>query len=96
MVQSKIAAIEDSIYKYYSLKTESEKKDFLKESPNAIVPFMQAILQVDNVLTKDEERIYDKIKDLKKEIASLYKEHKQSSLGPELFEQAKLLTTLVD
>ena len=44
------------------MRNPDERKNFLKGAENAVVPFMEAILQIDNNLTIEEERIYNKIK----------------------------------
>jgi hypothetical protein len=46
---------------------------------------MEAILQIDNNLTIEEERIYNKIKQLNVDLQMIYKEHKNTSVGPLLF-----------
>lgn len=53
-VRTKIADIEEEIYRLYAIKSEDERSNFLRGSSNAIYPFMEAILQVDNNLTFEE------------------------------------------
>ncbi len=57
---------------------------------------MTSILEMKSPLNAQELRIYDQIKDLKSELQKLYKEHKHSSVGASLLEQAKVLTQLVE
>jgi hypothetical protein len=57
---------------------------------------MEAILQIDNNLTIEEERIYNKIKQLNVDLQMIYKEHKNTSVGALLFKQAKDIVNLVD
>jgi hypothetical protein len=95
-MKSKIASIEEDIYKMYSIRSEGERKDFLKEQKNAIYPFMHAINSLEGNLTQEEQRVYDKIKDLAGNLQGLYKSNKNKSFSADLFRQAKELTTLVD
>lgn len=92
LLKSKISAIEEEIYSYYSFKTESEKKNFLQDFPNGIIPFMNSIIEMNSPLTAEEDSIYKKIRDLKVDLQRAYKEHKNSSMRDELFRQAKTLT----
>jgi len=58
---------------------------------------MEAINRVDNNLTKDEEDIYDKVRDLVKEMRRVWDGIKADPVnGPAFFEQVKALTVLVD
>jgi hypothetical protein len=58
---------------------------------------MEAINRVDNNLTKEEEDIYDKVRDLVKTMRAVWDGIKMDTInGPAFFEQVKALTVLVD
>lgn len=69
------------------MKTEADKAFFLKGDSSPIKPFMEAINRVDNNLTKDEEDIYDKVRDLLKEMRRTWDGIKADTInGPAFFE----------
>lgn len=43
-VKAQIASIEEDIYQLYGLRNPEERKNFLRGSENAVVPYMEAIL----------------------------------------------------
>jgi hypothetical protein len=97
VIKGKMAQVAQDIFAYYGLKTEADKAFFLKGDSSPIKPFMEAINRVDNNLTKDEEDIYDKVRDLVKEMRRVWDGIKADPVnGPAFFEQVKALTVLVD
>jgi len=97
IIKGKMAQIAQDIFQYYGLNTEADKAFFLKGDSSPIKPFMEAINRVDNNLTKEEEDIYDKVRDLVKTMRVTWDGIKMDPVnGPAFFEQVKALTVLVD